>query len=59
MVNEIFVLPKKIGAILGPIFGPKIVHFRSKIRFWGIFFKTVHQICLKLGQKLGTVALNH
>ena len=24
-----------------------------------IFFETLHQICLKLGQKLGTFALNH
>ena len=34
-------------------------HFRSKIRFSDIFFETAHQICLKLGQKLGTIALYH
>ena len=37
----------------------KIAHFRSKIRFSDIFFETAHQICLKLGQKMGTIALNH
>ena len=33
--------------------------FSQKIRFLDIFFESAHQICLKLGQKLGTVALNH
>ena len=59
MVNEIFCSDKKIGAIFGPFFGPKFGHFCSKIRFLDIFYETAHQICLKLGQKLGTVALNH
>ena len=59
IVNENFCSYKKIGAIFGPFFGPKIGYFRSKIRFLDIFFETAHQICLKLGQKLGTVALNH
>ena len=46
-------------------FWPKIVNFAilaifsQKIRFLDIFFESAHQICLKLGQKLGTVALNH
>ena len=31
----------------------------QKIRFLDIFFESAHQICLKLGQKLGTIALNH
>ena len=34
-------------------------HFSQKIRFLDIFFEYAQQICLKLGQKLGTVALNH
>ena len=29
------------------------------IRFPDIFFESAHQICLKLGQKLWTIALNH
>ena len=59
MVNENFCSDKKIWAIFGPFFGPNFVHSRSKIRFSDIFFETSHQICLKLRQKLGTVALNH
>ena len=59
MVNENFCSDKKIGAIFGPFFGPKFGHFCSKIRFSDIFFESAHQICLKLGQKLGTIALNH
>ena len=59
MVIENFCSNKKIGAIIGPIFGPKSGHFRSKIRFSDIFFESAHQICLELGQKLGTLALNH
>ena len=55
----IFCPDKKIWAIFGPFFGPKFGHFCSKIRFSDIFFETTHQICLKLGQKLRTVALNH
>ena len=59
MACENFCSVKKIGVIFGPLFGPKFGHFRSKIRFRDIFFETAHQICLKLGQKLGTIALNH
>ena len=59
MVNDNFCSDKKIGAIFGPFFGPKFGHFCSKIRFSDIFFESAHQICLKLGQKLGTIALNH
>ena len=59
MVNENFCSDKKIGAIFGPFFGPKFGHFRSKIRFLDIFFENAHQICLKLGQKLWAIALNH
>ena len=59
MVNDNFYSDKKIGVIFGPFFGPKFGHFYSKIRFSAIFFETAHQICLKLGQKLGTIALNH
>ena len=59
MVNEVFCSDKKIGAIFGPFFGPKFGHFSSKIRFLDIFFKTEHQICLQLGQKLEINGLNH
>ena len=54
----IFVLTEKSGPFFDPFFGPKFGHFCSKIRFLDIFFETAHQICLKLGQKLGTIALN-
>ena len=40
-------------------FLPFLAIFSQKIRFLDIFFESAHQICLKLGQKLGTVALNH
>ena len=59
MVNDNFWSDRKIGAIFGPFFGPKFGHFCSKIRFLDIFFESANQICLKLGQKLGTIALNH
>ena len=59
LVNENFCSDKKIGAIFGPFFGPKFGHFCSKIRVSDIFFESAHKICLKLGQKLGTIALNH
>ena len=39
-------------------FLPFLAIFSQKIRFLDIFFESTHQICLKLGQKLGTVALN-
>ena len=56
---KFFVLTKKLGPFLDPFFGPKFGNFRSKIKFLDIFFETTYQICLKLGQKLGTIALNH
>ena len=47
-------------------FWPKMVNFcyflpflAKKIRFLDIFFESAYQICLKLGQKFKTVALNH
>ena len=40
------------------IFGILVI-FSQKIRFFDIFFESAHQICLKLGQKLGTATLNH
>ena len=55
MFNEHFNYAKVFGQFWA-FFGPK---FCSKIRFLDIFFETAHQICLKLGQKLGTIALNH
>ena len=58
MLNENFCSNKKIGAIFGP-FLVQISPFSLKLWFPDIFFETAHQICLKLGQKLGTVALNH
>ena len=39
-------------------FLPYLAIFSRKIRFLDIFFEFAHQICLKLGQKLGTVAMN-
>ena len=54
-----FLFCQKIGAIFGPVFCPKFGHFCSKIKFLDIFFETAHQICLKLGQNLGAIALNH
>ena len=58
MVNENFCFDKNQGHFWALV-GSQIGHFRSKISFLDIFFKTAHQICLKLVQKLGTVALNH
>ena len=40
-------------------FLPFLAIFSQKISFSDIFFETAHQICLKLGQKLGTIALYH
>ena len=54
-----FLFWQKNRAIFGPFFGPKFGHFLSKIRFSDIFLETAHQICLKLGQTLGTIALYH
>ena len=58
MVNENFCSDKKIAAIFG-LFWSKIWSFYLKIRFLDIFFESAHQICLKLGQNLGTIALDH
>ena len=33
--------------------------FRDFGQKWPIFFETAHQIYSKLGQNMGTVALNH
>ena len=55
MVNENFCSDKISGAIFWPFFGPKIVHFRYKIRFSDIFLETAHKIC----QNLETIALDH
>ena len=52
---KIFVLTKKSG----PFFVQNLAIFAQKSWFLDIFFETAHQICLKLGQKLGTSALNH
>ena len=52
---EIFVLTKKLWPSLNT-FWCKIWPFSLKIRFSDIFFETAHQICLKLRQKLGTIA---
>ena len=40
-------------------FLPFLAIFSQKITFSDIFFKSAHQICLKLGQKLGTATLHH
>ena len=58
MVNDNFCSDKKSGSFFDP-FWSKIWPFLLKIRFSDIFFESAHQICLKLGQKLGTIALNH
>ena len=55
MVNEIFCSEKKSGPFLDPFLVRNLAIFAQKPGF----FETVHQICLKLGQKLGTIALNH
>ena len=39
--------------------GQFLAIFSQKIRFLDIFFESAYQICLKFGQKLWTVALNH
>ena len=54
-----FLFWQKNRGHFGPFFRPKFGHFCSKIRVSDIFFESAHQICLKLGQKLGTIALNH
>ena len=58
MVNENFCSDKKSGPFLDPFLVQNLAIFAKKIRFSDIFFETAHQICLKLGQKLGTIALN-
>ena len=40
-------------------FLPFLAIFSLKTRFLDIFFETAHQICLKLGQNLGTVTFDH
>ena len=59
MVNEDFCSDKKIGAIFYPFLVQNLAIFTKKIRFLNIFFETTHQICLKLGQNVGTIALDH
>ena len=59
MVNENFCYDQKIGAIFKVLFRSKNWQFSLKNQVLDIFFKSAHQICLKLGQKLGAVALNH
>ena len=41
------------------LFLPFLAIFSLKIGFLDILFKTAHQICLKIGQNLGTVVLNN
>ena len=55
MIN--FVQTKKRGHFL-PFLVQNLVIFATKIRFLDIFFETA-RICLKLGQNLGTIALDH
>ena len=59
MVNENFCSDKKIGAIFYHFLVQNLAIFATKIRFLDIFFETAHRICLKLGQNLGTIALDH
>ena len=57
---KIFVLTnKKQRHFLGPFLVQNLAIFAQKSVFSVIFFETAHQICIKLGQKLGTIALNH
>ena len=56
---KIFVLTKKSGPFF-TLFLSKIWPFLlQKSGFLDIFFETAHRICLKLGQNLGTIALDH
>ena len=55
MVNENFCPDEKIGAMFRPFFVRNLAIFTQK----DIFFETAYQICLKLFQKLGTIASNH
>ena len=59
MVNDDFCSDKKIGAIFCLFLVRNLAIFAQKSGFLDIFFETGHQICLKLGQKQGTIALNH
>ena len=58
---KIFVLTKKFGPFLDPFLVQKLAIFAQKSGFWTFSHWTLtpHQICLKLGQKLGTIALYH
>ena len=55
---KIFVLTKNLGHFW-TLFWCKIWPFSLKNQFSDIFFEIAHQICLKLGQTLGIIALNH
>ena len=55
---KIFVLTKKSGPFFY-LFCSKIWPFSLKKNILNIFFETAHRICLKLGQNLGTIALDH
>ena len=66
--NQVTTLCQKSKQSYEPFsrFWPKMANFShfwpllaKKSGFWTFFFESAHQICLKLGQKLGTVALNH
>ena len=56
---NIFVLAKKSGSFSDDFLVQNLAILAQKSGFRTIFFETTHQICLKLGQKLGTIALNH
>ena len=49
---------KKLGPFLGPFLVQNLAILAQK-SVLVIFFETAQQNCLKLGQKLGTIALNH
>ena len=63
MVNEFFFW-QKTGPFLD-LFVQNLAIFAQKscfltlVSFSDIFFETAHQICLKLGQKMGAITLNH
>ena len=56
---KIFELTKKLGPFFGPFLVQNLAILAKKIRFSDISFETAHQICLKLGQNLGIIALDH
>ena len=55
---KIFVLSKNLGHFW-ILFWSKIWPFLLKNQVPDIFFETAHQFGLELGQKEGTIALNH